>query len=197
MFRFTQQEIARNFGFSLSTVNFALKTPTAIGAIRKETKFFVLQDFKKLLYYWASFRNLERDLIYRTHFPESIHQIEGLVPPDAVYAGYSAFAKITNEEAPSDYSKVYFYLDGNELSRVIDRFPKNAKKEPNVFVLKIPEYLKGQKVTDITQTFVDIWNMGDWYAKEFIGSLEEKITSLINKFVSGEIRTIALQNTRQ
>ena len=60
-FKHTQQSLAKLFGYSLSTINHALASPSQLGAIRKESKFFVLEDFQKFLYYWASVRNLEME----------------------------------------------------------------------------------------------------------------------------------------
>ena len=63
-YQFTQQLLAKHFQISLSTVNLALDVPTAMGAIRKSSKFFILQDFYKLLLYWGSIRQISKDIIY-------------------------------------------------------------------------------------------------------------------------------------
>ena len=75
-FKHTQKQLAGKFGYSLSTINYALTVPEKIGAIRKESKFFVLADFKKLLYYFASFRNFNKDIIYQTYVDEPVGEIE-------------------------------------------------------------------------------------------------------------------------
>ena len=41
-FKFTQQGLAEQYGMSLSTVNNALKVPSQMGVVRKESRFFVL-----------------------------------------------------------------------------------------------------------------------------------------------------------
>ena len=179
-FKHTQKDLAKNFGYSLSTVNHALSVPTQLGAVRKTAKFFVLADFDKLLYYWASVRNLERDIVYQTFLDEPIAQIEGLIPPRTVYAAYTAAKKIL-PEPPADYSKVYFYSDERTFKDVERRFPKNRTKEANVFVLKMPETMpRYGEVTTLPQTFVDIWNLHDWYAKDFIKNLEEKMHGILS-----------------
>ena len=47
---FTQKEIAGKFGFSLSTVFHALKSPRQTGAVRITNRGFEVQDMEKFLY---------------------------------------------------------------------------------------------------------------------------------------------------
>lgn len=182
-FKHTQKELAEKFGYSLSTVNLALRNPSQIGAVRKASKFFVLEDFQKLLYYWSSLRNLEKDIIYKTGVSGTVSGIEGLVPPQATFAAYSAAKKILGE-SPADYSRVYFYITREQLDEAKRRFPpqQNKNQEMNVFAL-----LKSQKsfqpnteITSIPQTFVDLWNLRDWYAKDFTKALEEKMYGILS-----------------
>lgn len=183
-FRHTQEGIAQNFGYSLSTIHHALQIPTELGAIRKETKFFVLEDYKKLLYYWASVRNFSRDIIDRVFLEETMQAIEGLAIPESIFACYSA-ARFHLGEAPADYAKTYWYIQEADLEKARRRFAtasesKREKREPNVFFLKMPAVMaRYGKTTTLPQTFVDIWNLRDWYAKDFCKALEEKIDGLI------------------
>lgn len=174
-FQHTQQEIAKRFGYSLSTINYALAEPSAIGAIRKESKFFVLENCNKLLYFWASQRSLQKEIIYETYYPATALEIEGLLPPASIYACYSSAKKIL-KEVPADYEKVYLYIANKELNEIKRRFPKNKEKEPNVFVFKLhPSMAAYGQITTLPQTFVDIWNLKDWYGQDFIKALEQKI----------------------
>lgn len=180
IFKHTQQEMAEKLGFSLSTVNHALNVPTQIGAIRKESKFFILEDLKKLLLYWASVRNLARDIMYATYIDLPVLEIEGRAIPESIFAGYSAARHLLGE-SPADYSAVYFYLQSDNLEKFQERFPINTKATPNVFALKAPKYLPHtQEGTALVQTYVDIWNLKDWYAKDFLHALEEKIDGLLS-----------------
>lgn len=180
IFKRTQQEIAEKLGFSLSTVSHALNIPTQIGAIRKESKFFVLEDFKKLLYYWASVRNLARDVVYTTYIDLPVLEIEGQALPDSVYAGYSA-ARHMLSSPPADYANVYFYVKREHLAQFQGRFPLNRETAPNVFALSLPDTLAHTKEgTTLVQTFVDVWNLKDWYAKDFLRALEGKIDGLLS-----------------
>lgn len=179
-FRFTQQDLARKFSYSLSTVNHALSIPDRIGAIRKESKFFILSDYHKLLYYWASKRNLSSDIIYSTHYEDIVSEIEGLAPPEVTFGLYTAARKILGEP-PADYDCVYFYSLPSDLTSLQNRFPQTSIKRKNIIVLKGPPLLfEYGHYTSLPQTFVDIWNLKDWYGRDFTLSLEEKINGLLS-----------------
>jgi len=179
-YKHTQQSLAKLFGYSLSTINHALASPSQLGAIRKESKFFILEDFQKLLYYWASVRNLEKDIIYQTYFDADVLEIEGLLPPESIYAGYSAGRRIL-KEAPADYSKVYCYLFEVDIVKVKERFPESKKKPANLFILKQHPTMKNYgEISSLPQTFVDIWNLKDWFSHDFTQKLEEKINGILS-----------------
>lgn len=181
IFRHTQQDLASRFHLSLSTVHHALITPTAIGATRKESKFFVLSDPVKLLYYWASVRHLNTRIIYKTHVNASIPGIEGLALPTSIFGGYSA-AKMILGEAPADYAAVYFYDEKAHINAMKERFPPDTKKPANVYVLEKTGVMKSSdQWTSLPLTFVDIWNLDHWYAKDFTRALEEKIYGLLSR----------------
>lgn len=181
VFRHTQQDLAKRFHMSLSTVNHALRVPAAIGAIRKESKFFVLEDAIKLLYYWASVRSLRRKIFYLTYGEQSIGEIESLALPTSIFACYSA-AKMILSEPPADYASVYFYDDPAQIKTIQTRFPPNTNNPPNIFFLTKSRDLEevGGYAT-LPLTFVDIWNLPDWYAKDFMKALEETIHGLLSR----------------
>lgn len=179
IYKHTQKDLASYFGYSLSTVNLAVKQLAQIGSLEINGKYFVIRDVKKILYYWACHRNLQKSILYETYVDVSIQELEGLIPPEAIFAGYSSAKYILNE-SPSDYSKVYIYINENELDKVKDRFPKIGKA-PNLIILKsYPKLIEYGNYTNIAQTFVDIWNMNDWYAKEFLIGLERRIDGLLS-----------------
>jgi len=134
-FKHTQKSLADYFGYSLSTINLAVKKVAAIGAVKISGKFFVLSDPKKLLFYWATHRNLDKDCLYKTYSDLPISEIEGLIPPQSIIGGFSAAKKILGE-APSDYSKIFFYLPLKEIETAKKRYPPSEKEPKNIFVLK-------------------------------------------------------------
>lgn len=170
----TQKELAVNLGFSLSTVFNALKIPRHSGAIKVTGRNFSVIDAEKFLYLWATQRNLEKDTIYKTRVPEDVVKIEGRLPAGIIFGAFSAYVA-KYEDAPADYGKIYVYAQEADLPEIKKRFPP-IKGEPNFFVLKSDlELYKFGRVTPDTQTFVDLWNIHDWYAKDFLNALKNKL----------------------
>jgi len=173
-FEFTQLELAEKFGISTSTVFNALKIPRESGAIEVTGRNFTVRDAEKFLYLWATQRNIGRETAYETYFPAGPKEIEGMMPAGAIYAAYSAYSKKYGE-APADYDKVYVYVDEKTLAELKNRFPKQ-KGRPNLFALKADSYLQTYgAVTPDAQTFADLWNLRDWFAKDFLETLKQKI----------------------
>jgi len=169
----TQKDLAAKFGFSLSTVFNALKAPRQTGAIKVTGRNFQIADIEKFLCLWATVRNFKKDIIFQTRVDLPAMEIEGQMPPNVIYAAYSAY-RLRFGEAPADYDKVYVYA--GDLNEIKKRFPSVKIKNPNLFVLEADKFLKeyGQTAT-LAQTFVDLWNLSDWYAKDFLNALKGKI----------------------
>ncbi|MFZ5366460.1 MAG: hypothetical protein ACOZBZ_04215 [Patescibacteria group bacterium] len=181
--QFTQKELAKKFGFSTSTIFQALKAPRKMGAVRVTGRFFILEDPKKLLYHWASVRNLQKEIIFKGRVNLPILEIEGLMPPRVVFACFSAARHILGEP-PADYDQVWVYVANlksqiSNLKSLKERF-EFTKETPNLFILRGDEFLDsyGGRTT-LAQTFVDLWNLSSWQAKDFTQELEEKIDELL------------------
>lgn len=182
--QFTQKEIAQKFGFSTSTVFQALKVPRKMGAIRVTGRFFILEDPEKLLYHWASIRDLKKDIILAGQVDLPILEIEGRMPQGIVFGGFRAAKELLGGEIPADYDQVYVYsADIGEIKRRFNLKKTRLKKgeRENLLVLKADEFLgKYGQTTTFAQTFVDLWNLPEWYAKEYIRALKEKIDDLLS-----------------
>lgn len=174
---FVQQDLAFKFGFSTSTVFQALKIPRKMGAVAVGGRKFVLKDVEKLLFHWASIRDLNKDIIYQTKVDLPVLEIEASITPQAVFACFSAF-RLRYNDAPADYDQVWIYTANPELIK--KRFALK-KGQPNLIVLQADKWLLnyGQK-TSLGQTFVDLWNLDSWYAKEFSNSLKEKVNEILS-----------------
>jgi DNA-binding transcriptional regulator YhcF (GntR family) len=171
---FTQSELAKKYGFSLSTVFHALKILRSQGAIKVTGRNFTVVDAEKLLYIWATQRDLEKDIIYQTRVEKNVKEIEGEMPSGIIFAAFSAFAQKYNE-APADYDKVYVYSDETGAAEIKKRFPLR-QGAANLFVLKKDSQIKSAAGTTAdVQTFVDLWNVKDWYAKDYLKKLQEKM----------------------
>lgn len=170
----TQKELAKKYGFSLSTVFNALKAPRQSGALKVTGRNFIIRDAEKFVYLWATDRNLEKDIIYETRIDLSPKDIEGTMPPSVVFACYSAYEK-KYHETPADYDRVYVYADDATINEIKKRFPFKVGYA-NLIVLKSDPYLQiFGSVTPNVQTFADLWNVKEWYAKPFLESLKNKM----------------------
>lgn len=163
--KLTQKSLSKELRISLSTVNYALKPLKNMGAIKINLKNFNIINIKKILYYWASIRNIEKDIIYKTRIDENVIEIEKLIPNTAIFTAYSAY-KFKFNDVPADYSEVYVYENKDVIK---ERFKEN-EGIPNLFVLK-----KDINKLTLANLFVDLWNLKEWYAKEFLQALEKKL----------------------
>jgi len=172
--RLTQSLLSKELKISLSMVNHALVPLRNMGAIDVKQRGFEVVDAKKILYYWASIRNLEKDILYKTRVDRPAYKIENLMPNNIIYGAYSAY-KFRFKDIPADYSELYVYSDED----LRGRFPE-SKKLPNLFILKKDDLMdRYGKIASIAQTFVDLWNIKEWYAKDFLKALEEKIGGIL------------------
>lgn len=171
VFRFTQADLAKKFGFSVSTVFNALKVPRQSGAIKVTGRFFEVADKEKFLTIWATFRNLAKEIIYQTYVALPVSKIVGQLPSTAVLGGYVYYQQKFNE-APADFDKVHLYA--RDLAEIKKRFPF-VKGTANLIVFKTDDYLKFYQQLPLAQLFVDLWNFKDWQAKDFLEALKKKI----------------------
>ena len=176
--RFTQQGVAEEFNVSTSTVFQALKIPRKMGAVRVTGRWFTLEDSEKLLYYWASVRDLVGDIVWQGRTELPVEEIEGRMPGEVVMGGFRAARRWLGEAVPADYDKVYVYSDDAEAVKQRFNFRKG---EANVIVLAAdPLLARYGEMTTLAQTFVDMWNMPEWYAKEFIKALRGKLDEVLS-----------------
>ncbi len=172
----TQLELAEKLEISLSTVNNAIHPLRGMGAVQVSARKLKVLDKEKLLLYWASIRNLQKDLLYQTRVDSPVNQIEKNMPSEVLFTAYSGY-KFKHKDVPADYSEVYIYAYGKGLGSIESRYPESGKRA-NLFVLKADEQLLQVSKDSIVpdhQIFVDLWNLPEWYAKEFVMKLKEKI----------------------
>ncbi len=172
--RLTQLELARELGISLSTVNNAVRPLAKMGAVRTSPTGLSVVDAQKIVLYWSSARNLGKDVLLSTRVEQPVAQIEKSMPSGVFYSAYSGY-KFKFGQVPADYSEVYVYAaDAREVS---ERFPP-MKGPPNLFVLRASEGMlkcAGNGVVSTARLYADLWNLPEWYAKEFVKALEVKM----------------------
>jgi len=171
----SQSSLSRSLGISLSTVNLALGPLRRMHAVDIRPRGLAVRDAMKILYYWASVRSLEEDVIYRTRSDKPVRKIESEMPSSVLFTSCSAY-KFMFGEVPADYSEVYAYADPEE---VMERFPQRSTT-PNIFILKKDQAIGmyGPSITK-AQLFVDLWNQREWYAKEFLSALEVRLRGIL------------------
>lgn len=175
---FKQTNLSKKCKMSISTVNHALKPLERMNAIEKRSRGFIVIDAKKILIYWASIRNLSKEIVYQTYVKKTVEEIESEVPPNTIFTAYSAF-KFRFKEIPSEYSEVVVYGRREDF---INRFGKEEEGYKNLIVLDIDEHLTNFKIAPIAQIYVDLWNLRAWYAKEFLKRLEAIIDGILERY---------------
>ncbi len=172
----TQLELSRELGLSLSTINSAVRQLARFGGIEILKQGFRLMDAEKIATFWASARSVQKDITYATRANMQVSEIEKNMPSGAIYTAYSGF-KFQKNNTPADYSEVYVYADNETLLEIKARFPE-AKGPANLIVLKSDDRLgkiSKNSIAPIAQIYVDLWNLKEWYAKEFRNELEKQI----------------------
>jgi hypothetical protein len=173
---FKQIELSKACKISLSTVNYALKPLEKMNAIEKKRFGFAVLDPKKILVYWASIRNLEKEIVYQTYLNKPVEEIESEVPADCVFTAYTAF-KFKYKKIPAEYGEVVVYGKKEDFE---NRFGKeNFKLKPNLVVLELDEHLLKFKIATDAQIYVDLWNLKSWYAKDFLKKMEEIMSGIL------------------
>ena len=179
--RFTQLGLSENLKMSLSMVNKAVSALEAANAIRKDRRSFEVISFSRLMLYWATRRNLHKDILYSTRVSADTRDIERELPGGTAFTCYTAY-KLIFKDAPADYSEVYAYATDEAAMEIKDRFPQQ-KGPQNLFILKPDRYiqeaaaegrLKHSSVSK-SQLFVDLWGLKEWYAAEYIKALEKRL----------------------
>ncbi|MEK7494993.1 MAG: hypothetical protein AAB569_03995 [Patescibacteria group bacterium] len=160
---FTIIELAKKYSLSTSVVNHALIPLRNLNIVKINKTSSKVVDWERLLFFWATRRNLKKDIIYSTFSPLLVYDREGLMPSDVIPTVFTGFRHLL-KKTPADYDHIYFY--SNKIEKIIKRFPK-SKRPPNIFILKPDSYLIKSKKLGLAQLFVDLWNLPEWYAKDF------------------------------
>jgi len=168
---FTQKSLSERCGVSIGNVNKSISPLEKMNAIEKKPRGFSVINWRKILLYWASTRNLEKDIIYRTRTGMDAGGIERSLPR-AIFTAYSGY-KFMFRTAPADYSEVIVYGDAAEIR---ERFPE-MKGIPDLIVLKTDSHLRKFRKAPLAQIYVDLWNLGTWYAEDFIKGMDKRMDS--------------------
>ena len=172
---FKVRQLAKECKVSIGLVSYALRPLKRMGAVQVYRRRFEILDAWKIMLYWCSMRNLWRDVIYKNRIDLSVDQIERFLPPGSKLTAYTGF-KFRFGYVPADYGEVIVYGFREEFER---RFGEEKyARMPNLIVLRIDEHLKKFDRVPLPQIYVDLWNLGTWYAREFLIKLENHLREL-------------------
>lgn len=175
---FQQQQLAQQLSISLSTVNHALKDLRRLGAIDVTGMGGEVIDAEKILMHWANHRNLKNDIVSELNPDASPIEIEASLPPGSVLGCYSAVRRRFGE-APADYTTVYVYHPRPDSVR--QRFETEPAGNTKLIILNLDSRLPVDKeTTALAHTFVDLWNLTDWMAKDFVIRVKQEIDGLLS-----------------
>jgi hypothetical protein len=181
----SQKAISQACEISLGSVNPLVTKLEGIGAIQKRPLGFRVIDTRKILLYWASTRDLAKDIVYRAHSPELPSQIEEEMPEDVIRTAYSGY-RARFEGAPTDYGVVYVYGRPESVKR---RFGEEGDPK-NILVLKSDEHLERLSkdgVAPLAQIYVDLWQLPP-PANRFVEELDQKLEAVGVGGLEGMIR---------
>ncbi|PIV09088.1 hypothetical protein COS51_05000 [Candidatus Roizmanbacteria bacterium CG03_land_8_20_14_0_80_36_21] len=105
---FTITELSKIFNLSTSVVSHALKPLKELGIVKINKKNSKILDAERLLFFWATRRNLKKELIYSTYNPLPVQEREASMPSKVIPTAYSAF-RMYFGNPPADYENIYFY----------------------------------------------------------------------------------------
>lgn len=175
---FQQQELAKRLRLSISTVAHALKDLRQMGAVRIGGNGGQVEDAEKLLMHWASHRNLAADIRWQLSCDQPVQEVEGLLPPGSILGGYSA-VRHWYGEAPADYATVNVYHPQPDILK--ERLAGMRPGSTKVVGLQLDSRLPLRpETTSIAHTFVDLWNLTDWMAKDFVRRVKGEIDGLLS-----------------
>lgn len=176
--RFQQQDLAKRLGISLSTVHHGLKDLRRMGAVKVGGKGGEVVDVDKVLMHWANRRDLAGEVVLQMKVGEPVTEVEGLLPPGSILGAYSAVRQWYGE-APADYDSVYVYHREPEAIR--ERLGGIEGRVTTVRVLPLPEKIPTRdETTSLGHTFVDLWSLSDWMAKDFIRRIKQEMDEILS-----------------
>ncbi len=172
----SQKSLSQACEVSMETVNRLVAKLHRFRSIEKKPRGFRVTGPTKVLTYWASTRNLPRDIVYSAYSPDSASKIERDLPPGTIFTAFSGYRR-GFKEAPGPYEEVYAYADPDEVRR---RFTERETERANLFVLRSDPHLRRVSeggAAPLAQIYADLWQIGGAKADEFLLELEKRLES--------------------
>jgi len=160
----TQRALSKACGVSLNLVSSVTRELRRIGALEVYPMRLHIIHPAKILYAWASQRNLERDITIKRAVGLPVHEIEKNMPGNVVFTAFSGW-RLKVGSAPFDYNRVYVYAPpaARELiERLLNMLPR-TRGDANLFVMVVDDphlFARSEhQVAPVAQIFVDIYAM--------------------------------------
>jgi len=170
----SQKALAETCRVSMDTVNRLVTKLHRFRSVEKKPLGFRVTDPKKILSYWASTRDLHKDIVYSTYSPDSTSEIESALPEGSVLTAFSGY-RMRFGKGPTPYDEVYVYAPPREVEAM---FPKREVERKNLFVLRSDPHLERvgkDGVAPLAQIYVDLWQIGGSAADRHLLELEKRM----------------------
>lgn len=174
---FTQLELSKICEVSLGLVNKTIKELKDIGAVDIGLRQFRVIDPAKLLFNWATKRNIKKDISASYSINLPITELEKELP--FILTAYSGWRLLSNS-VPFDYNEIYCYVPAKD-NRLLDLWLKDKKLsrgKENIFIIYTDDshLIKNcpKKIAPLPQIFVDIYSLAGLASKYFISDILEK-----------------------
>jgi len=176
--KFYQKEISEICKVSIGLVNKVVSKLEEQGSIQRKIKGFSVIDPNKILMYWATKRNLNKDLSEKYYIKKSVTDIEKTLPNCVIFTAYSGWRLLTGR-TPADYREIYVYVpvEKKELMRLWLKENKPSKGLENLFIIYTDDehLIKNSKknIAPVPQIFVDIYSLAGISNKYFLKDMME------------------------
>ena len=73
-----QQQISQSLNVSIGLVNKVISRLQSMGAVSKTGRRYSVTSFRKILMFWSSLRNLQRDILYSTRVSDRLEKLNAI-----------------------------------------------------------------------------------------------------------------------
>lgn len=175
--KFSQLELSKKCHVSIGLVNKTLKRLKEIGAVEIFPMQFRIIDASKIIFDWATKRNINKEISEKYFIDMKITEMEKSLP--FILTAYSAW-RLLNKSVPFEYNKIYVYVPENEkelLKTWLKDKPLKKGRENLFIIFTNDKHLienSKKKIAPIPQIFVDIYSLPEFESKYFIKDILEK-----------------------
>jgi len=176
--KFFQKEISKVCNVSIGLVNKLVKKLESQSSVQRKGRGSSVIDASKILLYWATRRQIQKEINERYYIKNSVEQIEKTLPACVIFTAFSGWRLLT-KRAPADYREIYIFVPkGSE--NVIKLWLKEnrpSKGPENLFIIYTDDehLIKNSKknIAPVPQIFVDLYSIGGISSKYFLNDILE------------------------